>query len=81
MNTIVSRVDYACSPAGREVYRIAYDRGGEIAWVTVSVTGDVVDAECEELPADSFHDEFVLETLAEGFVDEHGSGFGEVGSL
>lgn len=80
LETVLRRVEYRDTGA-REVYDLTYARGGDEALVTVTDTGDAVDAACEELPADTFHDEFVLEELGETFVAEHGSGFGEVGSL
>lgn len=66
---------------GDEIFFLHYHRGRDEATVTVTKTVKGVTAECEELPADSRMDEMVLEELAEEFVNEYGTAFGDVGTL
>lgn len=78
MNYTLRSVNQARLSNDSETFRLNYHRGRDEATVVVTAADEEISAKCEELPADSFMDEHVLEELATEWVEEHGSSMGDV---
>lgn len=81
MNYELRRVSHNSLTGGKDRFTLELHYGCYEAIVTVVQNGDSLDARCEEVPADSSVDEYVVESFAKEFVDEHGHLFGNVGTV